>query len=41
MNAPILLRNSKRPEKLLIFIENLGRHDWTRTNDPYHVKVVL
>lgn len=21
--------------------ENLGRHDWTRTNDPYHVKVVL
>lgn len=18
-----------------------GRHDWTRTNDPYHVKVVL
>ena len=22
-------------------IENTGRHDWTRTNDPYHVKVVL
>ena len=20
---------------------NVGRHDWTRTNDPYHVKVVL
>ena len=20
---------------------NFGRHDWTRTNDPYHVKVVL
>jgi hypothetical protein len=19
----------------------IGRHDWTRTNDPYHVKVVL
>ena len=19
----------------------VGRHDWTRTNDPYHVKVVL
>ncbi|AMO94533.1 phage integrase family protein [Collimonas fungivorans] len=22
-------------------VENTGRHDWTRTNDPYHVKVVL
>jgi integrase len=21
--------------------DNTGRHDWTRTNDPYHVKVVL
>ena len=21
--------------------EKFGRHDWTRTNDPYHVKVVL
>lgn len=21
--------------------DNIGRHDWTRTNDPYHVKVVL
>ncbi len=20
---------------------DVGRHDWTRTNDPYHVKVVL
>ena len=23
------------------FSTNFGRHDWTRTNDPYHVKVVL
>ena len=21
--------------------EELGRRDWTRTNDPHHVKVVL
>ena len=21
--------------------KKLGRRDWTRTNDPYHVKVVL
>ena len=21
--------------------QEFGRHDWTRTNDPYHVKVVL
>ena len=21
--------------------KNTGRHDWTRTNDPHHVKVVL
>lgn len=20
---------------------DVGRHDWTRTNDPHHVKVVL
>jgi len=20
---------------------NIGRRDWTRTNDPHHVKVVL
>jgi hypothetical protein len=22
-------------------IEDVGRRDWTRTNDPHHVKVVL
>ena len=22
-------------------IKRSGDHDWTRTNDPYHVKVVL
>jgi len=27
--------------KSLKIIGNIGRHDWTRTNDPYHVKVVL
>ena len=31
------------PASIPIFnnIKNIGRHDWTRTNDPYHVKVVL
>lgn len=23
------------------FSTKFGRHDWTRTNDPHHVKVVL
>ena len=22
-------------------LKDVGRHDWTRTNDPHHVKVVL
>ena len=34
-------KDSKSDRKLLKSNENLGRHDWTRTNDPYHVKVVL
>ena len=31
------------PFSLLLNVLQLdvGRHDWTRTNDPYHVKVVL
>ena len=27
--------------KVLDLIEDIGRRDWTRTNDPHHVKVVL
>ena len=27
--------------KSLISLEKIGRRDWTRTNDPHHVKVVL
>ena len=34
-------KKSKTTFKQLILKGNLGRHDWTRTNDPYHVKVVL
>ena len=33
--------DSNKPDNLLIYNGNIGRHDWTRTNDPYHVKVVL
>ena len=22
-------------------VQNSGRHNWTRTNDPHHVKVML
>jgi len=25
---------------VLDLIEDIGRRDWTRTNDPHHVKVV-
>ena len=28
-------------QKPVLFPMNSGRHDWTRTNDPHHVKVVL
>ena len=35
----------KEKEKALnkqgLIKKNTGRHDWTRTNDPHHVKVVL
>jgi integrase len=34
-------QNTKTSSNLLNTKDNLGRHDWTRTNDPYHVKVVL
>jgi hypothetical protein len=26
---------------VLVFNTEFGRRDWTRTNDPHHVKVVL
>jgi hypothetical protein len=26
---------------MILATESVGRRDWTRTNDPYHVKVVL
>jgi hypothetical protein len=32
-------KSSKRIDRLLLFC--VGRRDWTRTNDPHHVKVVL
>ena len=31
----------KRHPKMPCCFETLGRRDWTRTNDPHHVKVVL
>lgn len=40
-SSPDLPQETKAFAKLLKTMENLGRHDWTRTNDPYHVKVVL
>jgi hypothetical protein len=42
------LKPSKKPKKPVTpcfkrdyKLQEIGRHDWTRTNDPYHVKVVL
>ena len=38
------LRKRKKPLRAaLILLKNqvFGRRDWTRTNDPHHVKVVL
>ena len=37
-NAALL--NLQRPEPNTAE-KYVGRHDWTRTNDPHHVKVVL
>jgi hypothetical protein len=40
-------RNEKPPaggstsSATISFIREIGRRDWTRTNDPHHVKVVL
>ena len=40
-SSRILPKDSNNPANSLITSGNVGRHDWTRTNDPYHVKVVL
>src|SRR5690242_10636496 len=34
-------RPRARSARRRFFIGKLGRRDWTRTNDPHHVKVVL
>ncbi len=36
-----ILRLTALPLQCVHRRKNFGRHDWTRTNDPYHVKVVL
>jgi hypothetical protein len=40
---PLGEQKRKKPQKRLFCLprKNLGRRDWTRTNDPHHVKVVL
>lgn len=40
-SSPDLPQKTKPITKSLKTKEEFGRHDWTRTNDPYHVKVVL
>jgi hypothetical protein len=39
--TPIVLAKKNTFSKVLDLIEDIGRRDWTRTNDPHHVKVVL
>ena len=34
-------KSTERLRKVLVFPTEFGRRDWTRTNDPHHVKVVL
>jgi hypothetical protein len=37
-----LPQNSKKPKQIKDLLgPAIGRRDWTRTNDPHHVKVVL
>ena len=40
-SSPILPQQANTSPKLLITKGSIGRRDWTRTNDPHHVKVVL
>jgi hypothetical protein len=39
--TPIVLAKKKHLKEMLDLTEDVGRRDWTRTNDPHHVKVVL
>ena len=39
MELPIC--NVKSVFVVVWIVKRSGDHDWTRTNDPYHVKVVL
>ena len=45
LNCTVIAPNKKPSTRLgLFFLDNqglIGRRDWTRTNDPHHVKVVL
>jgi hypothetical protein len=36
-----LVANQNSETEIIRLISKIGRHDWTRTNDPHHVKVVL
>ena len=40
-SSPIRPQDQTTDSKWLIQQERIGRRDWTRTNDPHHVKVVL
>ena len=39
--TPIVLAKKNTCSEVFDLIEDVGRRDWTRTNDPHHVKVVL
>ena len=41
ISSPVLPQKTNSLDKSLKTNQKIGRHDWTRTNDPYHVKVVL
>jgi len=38
--TPIVLAKKNTCSEVFDLIEDVGRRDWTRTNDPHHVKVV-
>ena len=40
-SSPVLPQRTQIRRKALINRSEFGRRDWTRTNDPHHVKVVL
>ncbi len=41
IDAPARPPNEKRGNPFGLPLLRFGRHNWTRTNDPHHVKVVL